>query len=551
MTDRHRSLPVNPAAPPSVVEGHAGPSRRSVVTAAAWAVPVVSIALATPAHAASSNARITIGFPDEAPRGLGADLSDASVLVVSQNGVPLPGETVTFTVTGPASFPDGALTFTTVTNAAGVAVASGLLASLLAGGVVTLTATASGVAPVQTTITVVQTGLFAVPVTAGDREQPAARQIPDATGDVADVSSATSYVPGQPGRTASTVVTTTGEVWTTASTNGTASPWRLAATGADPAVAGATAFGYATTFSTHYFVKDGALWWVGNTGLAAAQLVAPTAGTVTQVDAANGSFGGGTTPMAVTAVTSAGEVWAVTTFASVQAIRLIDTGAAPTVRPATTVVGSSNVSQHRYVKGGQLWQVVGGPSSASSPERQLDGVDDVVQIEAAAAFHPDMPGQIAATAVTAGGALWAMADTAGNETPWELRDEGVQPGVRPATAIGGNATGSVHYYAKDGQLWRAWSYGGGFDPNARKAEAATGQVTAITAASAYRAGEDPQIAYTMVTSTGQVWGHSYIATDNDGAWLLGTGASATLAPATAIGGAPDGSTHLFAGTVPA
>ena len=553
MTDRHRSLPVNPAAPPSVVEGHAGPSRRSVVTAAAWAVPVVSIALATPAHAASSNARATIGFSNELPRALGSDLSDASVLVLSQNGVPLANETVTLTVTGPASF-GGSTTWTTVTNAAGVAVATGLVASAAEGGVVTLTATVAGVAPVTATVTVVQEGLFLVPVTAGTGDQPASRQIPDATGNIAHVSAATVTLPGQPGQVAYTAVTTTGEVWALGATRGAAAGWGLVDTGADPAVEGATAIGYTGSWSYHLYVKDGQLWWYGGAGTGAGpnRLLTGATGSVAQVSAANGHFSGASTPLALTAVTSTGQVWAFASFNTGTSQRLVDTGASSSVRPATTIGGPGGTSQHRYVKDGQLWLVTSTAASAASPERQLDGVDGaVVQIDAVNAYHPEMAGQLAATAITSTGQLWASASTLANEVPWELQDTGVDGAVRPATAIGGNATGSVHYYAKGGQLWRAWSYGDGFDPIARKAEGATGAVVGISAASAHRAGEDPQIGYTMVTATGEVWGHSYIATDNRGAWQLGSGADPTVVPATAIGGAPDGSTHLFAGTVPA
>jgi hypothetical protein len=547
VTDRHRPVPVNPADPPSDLDGPSLPSRRSVVVAAAWAVPVVSIALATPAHAASSNARVTIGFPDDAPRGLGADLSDATVLVVSQNGVPLPGESVTFTVTGPAAFADGATSFTTVTNGAGVAVPTGLLASLLAGGVVTLTATVSGVAPVQDTITITQSGLFAVRVTAGDRQPPAARQIPDATGDIAQVSSATVYLVGDAGRAGSTAVTTTGEVWAYTTATGGAPAWSLVDTGADPSVAGDTAFGYTGTWVYSFYVKDGQVFMRGGADATPTRLFTSATGSFVHLSAANGHYSGLTTTLALTAITSTGEVWTMTSFNRGQRDRLVDTGASTSVRPATTVGGPGGTSQHRYVKDGQLFVVANTESSAATPERQLEGATaPIVQIDAVAAYHPELAGQLAETAVTSTGQLWASASTVGNEVPWELQDEGVDVSVRPATAIGGNATGSVHYYAKGGQLWRAWSYGDGFDAVARKAENATGRVAAIAAASTYKAGEDPQIAYTMVTTTGEVWGHSYIATENDGAWLLGSGALATVAPATSIGGTPDGSTHLFA-----
>jgi len=546
VTDRHRPLPLNPADPPSDLDGASLPSRRSVVVAAAWAVPVVSIALATPAHAASPNSRLSLSFRDDEPRRLGSDLSDGTASVVSQNGTPVPNETVTFTVTGPASFPGGSTTFTTVTNAAGLAVAAGLVASSLRGGVVSLTATVSGVAPVQDTVTIVQSGLFAVPVTAGDRQPPASRQIPDATGDIADVSSATVFLIGEPGRAGSTVITTSGEVWVSSSAGGAPS-WTLVDTGADPTVAGDTAFGYTGTWVYSFYVKQGQLWWRGGADTRPNRLFASATGSFVQLSASNGHYSGATTTLALTAITSTGEVWEMASFNQGQRDRRVDTGASASVRPATTIGGPGGTSQHRYVKDGQLLVVSNTADSASSPERELESAGaPIVQIDAANSYHPELAGQLAATAVTSTGALWASASTLDNEAPWEFQDEGVDVSVRPATAIGGNATGSVHYYSKRGQLWRAWSYGDGFDPVTRKATEATGRVAAIAAASAYRDGEDPQIAYSMLTSTGEVWGHSYIATENDGAWLLGTGAEANVAPATTIGGSHDGSTHLFA-----
>jgi hypothetical protein len=131
-----------------------GPSRRGVVIAAAWAVPVITLAVATPAFAASANASLTLVWGNgSAARFTGASLADATATVVSRGGSWDVGENVTFTVlSGPASFGGGAFAVIP-TGPAGTAMATGLTATGV--GTVVLQASVSGL-PTQTIIIVVQ-----------------------------------------------------------------------------------------------------------------------------------------------------------------------------------------------------------------------------------------------------------------------------------------------------------------------------------------------------------------------------------------------------------
>ena len=143
------------------------PSRRTVLQSAAWSVPVLTVAIATPAVAASAQSTISTSFANMTPRLSGSSLADGTALVKSANGLPVPGERVTFTVTGPAYFgTPGVTSYTTATNSAGVATATGLTAAAAA-GTVALTATAAGIAPASATIGVINSVTFGF--TGGDQ----------------------------------------------------------------------------------------------------------------------------------------------------------------------------------------------------------------------------------------------------------------------------------------------------------------------------------------------------------------------------------------------
>jgi hypothetical protein len=125
-----------------------GLSRRQMVVATAWAVPVITLAVATPAFAASANASLTLVWGNgSAARFTGASLADATATVLSRGGSWDVGENVTFTVlSGPASF-GGSATAVIPTGPAGTAMATGLTTTGV--GTVMLRASVSGL-PTQT-----------------------------------------------------------------------------------------------------------------------------------------------------------------------------------------------------------------------------------------------------------------------------------------------------------------------------------------------------------------------------------------------------------------
>jgi hypothetical protein len=122
-----------------------------MVTATAWAVPVLTLAIAAPAAAASIDEVLGLGI--SAPPIYVGDTIYFSANLYTHGGSPISGEPVTFTVvSGPASFPGGASTQAGVTLANGVATSSNLIAT--GPGTVTLQASVAGLPPRTVTVTV-------------------------------------------------------------------------------------------------------------------------------------------------------------------------------------------------------------------------------------------------------------------------------------------------------------------------------------------------------------------------------------------------------------
>lgn len=103
-------------------EARRRPSRRTVVAAAAWSVPAIGLAVATPAHAASvGGLRVVVTVPRPTTRPVGSDLSDVTATLVDDAGRPVPSTRLRLLAFGAAEFADGAGTRTVTTNGAGVA----------------------------------------------------------------------------------------------------------------------------------------------------------------------------------------------------------------------------------------------------------------------------------------------------------------------------------------------------------------------------------------------------------------------------------------------
>ncbi|RFA12467.1 hypothetical protein B7R22_15190 [Subtercola boreus] len=146
-----------PSTDPDDLANGWSPSRRAVMRAAAWSMPVIALAVGVPALAASG-AAATITPPDPIAAGIGDSVP--LVFTVSENGAPLASGVLTVTLndTNTASFdPDGegysSPTLASYTITDGYAFPLVIVAAY---GTVTGSATVGGV-----------TISFAVPVSAG------------------------------------------------------------------------------------------------------------------------------------------------------------------------------------------------------------------------------------------------------------------------------------------------------------------------------------------------------------------------------------------------
>lgn len=113
-------------------------SRRRVVAATAWSVPVIITSVASPAAAASQREKQVLVAPDEI--FVGDDLSSTVFVTMSGDDGPRPAEHVTLTVSDPsiAAFA-GSPELRATTDGSGIAFALGLVA--LSPGPLTITAT--------------------------------------------------------------------------------------------------------------------------------------------------------------------------------------------------------------------------------------------------------------------------------------------------------------------------------------------------------------------------------------------------------------------------
>ncbi|MGW9159331.1 hypothetical protein [Microbacterium sp. NPDC055665] len=118
-----------------------GFSRRSVVGAAAWSVPVVALSVATPLAAASTAAQLVLGAPTTA--NVNEQLT-VSARLVGDDGQPMVGESITFSVspTSVGTFGPAAANVTVQTNGTGEATVGNL--NIHQPGTLTLVAIGAG-----------------------------------------------------------------------------------------------------------------------------------------------------------------------------------------------------------------------------------------------------------------------------------------------------------------------------------------------------------------------------------------------------------------------
>jgi hypothetical protein len=125
-----------------------GVSRRSVAFGAAWSVPVLVLAVSTPAFAASANAMLSISS-SPGPAVPAGGVFDPLQTLVTLGGVAQSGTVVTYTVTsGPALFGGTSTTATATTGSDGLATVLGLTTIGTSEGPVTVVASAPGMTSV-------------------------------------------------------------------------------------------------------------------------------------------------------------------------------------------------------------------------------------------------------------------------------------------------------------------------------------------------------------------------------------------------------------------
>ncbi|PZF61714.1 hypothetical protein DEI81_09920 [Curtobacterium sp. MCBD17_013] len=468
------------------------PSRRSIVLAGAWSVPAIALATATPAHAASDSATITVSFADSAPRAPGSSLADGTATVRSGSGVPLPNETVVLTVSGPASFGSpGTTTITVTTDAAGQATAAGLTAGTT-NGTVTLTATVTGAGTATATISVLHQGVL---------HQEAAVRFPAATGAfTALASNSTSN-----NRYGVAGVTSTGEVWTYYSGTNTV---RRVATGADPSIAPAIALrGNSNDSFTHY-VKGGVA--LNDNG---SPLFPGVPGPFTHLTATSTADN----LYCVVAVTSAGAVWRYFYGNTSSSVAQVASDADPTIPPVSAIRSVSRDSSQVFVtRDGVLHSRSTADATPFPTTARFVG----------ASATSTLANHYAFVAVTSTGEVWRLGYRSSAPTLIDRVATGADPTVTPVVGIRSDANDHVPVWVgTDGRAYSTWSSTPVFP-------AATGRFTHLAAdAEAHN-----RFAVVGVTTTGEVWRWHYGGNNSrtDDYTRVLTGADPAIAPGVGL-----------------
>lgn len=96
----------------------AGLSRRVVVQGAAWSIPVIALAVATPLAAASGDAALSFTLPTYAGTAC-TEITNVQAALTNSSGAPDPGKPITVTLSDGYTFADGSTTYTGTTDASG------------------------------------------------------------------------------------------------------------------------------------------------------------------------------------------------------------------------------------------------------------------------------------------------------------------------------------------------------------------------------------------------------------------------------------------------
>ncbi|PPH13364.1 hypothetical protein C5C71_02095 [Rathayibacter sp. AY1C1] len=150
--------------PPRIDSTRGGPARRTIMTGAAWSVPVVAAAVATPAAAASTG--LTLAFDAPAYSFPACTTRTVSVLATT-NGAPAVGDTVTITL--PAGLTSGGAQTVRATTGADGRVSIPVTAGNVAQNGITLSAVSGAAGATATASTTATTGTAVRYVTDGGR----------------------------------------------------------------------------------------------------------------------------------------------------------------------------------------------------------------------------------------------------------------------------------------------------------------------------------------------------------------------------------------------
>ncbi|MBM3717209.1 MAG: hypothetical protein FJW64_16060, partial [Actinobacteria bacterium] len=94
-----------------------GVSRRTIVAGAAWTIPVVAVATATPAVAATNG--LTLAFDKSSYSGEACKTVSGVKVTATRNGAAAAGESVTVTLADGYTFSDGSTSHTATTGSDG------------------------------------------------------------------------------------------------------------------------------------------------------------------------------------------------------------------------------------------------------------------------------------------------------------------------------------------------------------------------------------------------------------------------------------------------
>lgn len=124
---------------------HADLPRRTILTGAAWAVPVVALAVATPLAAASAPEEFTLIFDEDIyTPSADCNVTGVTLTMTDQSGQPAAGQPVLVTLPSGYTFPGGSSTGTFVTAADGT-IALPTITAAPGAGTFTMSATATAV----------------------------------------------------------------------------------------------------------------------------------------------------------------------------------------------------------------------------------------------------------------------------------------------------------------------------------------------------------------------------------------------------------------------